>query len=102
MCMRPWIRSLSNILPKRPLRDAFPAQNTILSAQKAPALRDAFLAQNIILSAQKVPAVRPSVIPKAKYMTLGPKFYTKLVSAITRRRMNENQLFFGESSQNFT
>ena len=25
--------------PKRPLRDAFPAQNTILSAQKAPARR---------------------------------------------------------------
>ena len=52
--MRPWIRSFSNILPKcpggttfrlkiqfhppkRPLRDAFLAQNTILSAQKAPA-----------------------------------------------------------------
>ena len=31
-----------------------------------------------------------------------PKFYTKLVSAITRRRMNENQRFLGESSQNFT
>ena len=38
-CMRPWIRSLSNILPKRPLRDDFLAQNTILSAQKAPAGR---------------------------------------------------------------
>ena len=41
---------------KRPLRDDFPTQSTILSAQKAP-------------------AGRPSVIPKAKYMTLGPKFY---------------------------
>ena len=39
ICMRPWIRSLSNILPKRPLRDDFLAQNTILSAQKAPAGR---------------------------------------------------------------
>ena len=29
MCMRPWIRSLSNILPKRPLRGDFPAQHTI-------------------------------------------------------------------------
>ena len=37
--MRPWIRSLSNILPKSPLRDDFPAQNTILSAKKAPAGR---------------------------------------------------------------
>ena len=37
--MRPWIRSLSNILPKRPLRDDFLAQNTILSAKKAPAGR---------------------------------------------------------------
>ena len=37
-----------------------------------------------------------------KYMTLVPKFYAKLVSAITRRRMNENQRFLGESSQNFT
>ena len=36
-------------------------------------LRDAFLAQNTILSAQKAPAGRPSVTPKAKYMTLGPK-----------------------------
>ena len=26
MCMRPWIRSLSNILPKRPLRDDFLAK----------------------------------------------------------------------------
>ena len=30
-------------------------------------LRDAFLAQNAILSAQKNPAGRPSVIPKTKY-----------------------------------
>ena len=37
--MRPSIRSLPNILPKKPLRDAFLAQNTILSAQKAPAGR---------------------------------------------------------------
>ena len=29
--------------------------------------------------------------PATKYMTLGPKFYTKLVSAITRRRMHLNQ-----------
>ena len=58
--------------------------------------------EDTILSAQKAPAGRPSVIPKAKYMTLGPKFYAKLVSAITRRRMNENQRFLGESSQNFT
>ena len=34
-------------------------------------------------------------------MTLGPKFYAKLVSAITRRRMNENQRFLAESSQIF-
>ena len=34
-------------------------------------------------------------------MTLGPKIYAKLVSAITRRRMNENQRFLAESSQNF-
>ena len=27
ICMRPWIRSLSNILPKRPLRDDFLAKN---------------------------------------------------------------------------
>ena len=38
-CMRPWIRSLSHILPKRPLRDAFLARNTILSAKKPPAGR---------------------------------------------------------------
>ena len=37
--MRPWIRSLSNIFPKRPRRDAFLAQNTMLSAKKAPAER---------------------------------------------------------------
>merc|ERR1712091_391352 len=61
----------------------FVAQNTILSTQKA--LRDAFPAQNAILSTQqapvggfsahKAPAGRPSVIPKAKYMTLGPIFF---------------------------
>ncbi len=39
ICMRPWIRSLSNILPKRPLRDDFLAQNAIVSAQKPPAGR---------------------------------------------------------------
>ena len=33
-----------------------------------------------------------------KYTTLGPKFYTKLVSAITRRRMNENRWFRCESA----
>ena len=27
MCMRPWIRSFSNILPKRPLRDDFLEKN---------------------------------------------------------------------------
>ena len=43
-----------------------------------------------ILSAQKAPAGRLFVIPKTKYMSLGPKFYAKLVSAITRRRMNKN------------
>ena len=37
--MRPWICSLWNIWPKRPLREAFLAQNTILTAQKAPAGR---------------------------------------------------------------
>ena len=34
-------------------------------------------------------------------MTLGPKFYAKLGSAITRRRMNETQLFLADSVQNF-
>ena len=34
-------------------------------------------------------------------MTLGPKFYAKLVSAITRRRMNENQQFLADLVQNF-
>ena len=57
---------------KRPLRDAFPAQNTILSAQKAP-------------------AGRPSVIPKAKYMTLGPKFFCCSKMAVTRRRKHLSQ-----------
>ena len=33
-------------------------------------------------------------------MTLGPKIYTKLVLAITRRRMNENQRILAEYSQN--
>ena len=74
---------------------------TILSAQKAPAgrlsgktqfclpkrpLRDAFPVQNAILSAQKAPAGRPSVIPKAKYMTLGPKFFCCSKMTVTRRR----------------
>ena len=45
---------------------------------------------------------RPSGPEGSKYMTLEPKFYEKLVSAITRRRMNENQRFLAESSQNFT
>ena len=65
-------------------------------------LWDDALAQITMLSAQKAPAGRLSVIPKAKYMTLGPKFYTKLVLAITRRRMNEIHRFLGESSHNFT
>ena len=43
--------------PKSPLRDAFLAPNTILSAKKPPR-RDAFLAQNTILSAPKPPAGR--------------------------------------------
>ena len=30
ICMRPWIRSLSNILPKRPLRDDFLEKNDVL------------------------------------------------------------------------
>ena len=34
-------------------------------------------------------------------MTLGPKFYAKLVSAITRRRMNENRRFLAEFVQEF-
>ena len=34
-------------------------------------------------------------------MTLGPKFYAKLVSAITRRRMNENHRFLVDFSQIF-
>ena len=38
-CMQPWTRSLSNILPKRSLREDFLAQNPILSAQRAPAGR---------------------------------------------------------------
>ena len=29
---------------------------------------------------------RPSVIPKAKYMTLGPEFYTKLVLLLQKYR----------------
>ena len=29
-----------------------------------------------------------------KYTTLGPKFYAKLVLAITRRKMNENRRFW--------
>ena len=37
-----------------------------------------------------------------KYTTSEPTFYAKLVSAITRRRMNENKRFVGESSQEFT
>ncbi len=34
-------------------------------------------------------------------MTLGPNFCAQLVSAITRRRMNEHQRFLMESSQTF-
>ena len=34
-------------------------------------------------------------------MTLGPKFYAKLVSAITRRRMNEHQRFLADFVQMF-
>ena len=56
----------------------------------------AFRAQNTILSDKKAPAGRLSVIPKPKYMTLGPKFYTKLVSSITRRRkqVRRNEVHF--------
>ena len=39
------------------------------------------------------------LISNTRYMTLGPKFYTKLVSAITRRRMHLNQWFRGESKK---
>ena len=35
---------------------------------------------------QKAPAGRPSVIPKAKYMTLGPKFFCCNKMTVTRRR----------------
>ena len=35
---------------------------------------------------QKAPAGRPSVIPKAKYMTLGPKFFCCSKMTVTRRR----------------
>ena len=70
-CMRPWIRSLWNILPKRPLRDEFLAQNTIWSVQKVPAgLRDDLLAQNAIVSAQRAPAGRFS---GSKYNFVCPK-----------------------------
>ena len=31
------------------------------------------------------------LISNTRYMTLGPKFYTKLATAITRRRMHLNQ-----------
>ena len=37
----------------------------------------------------------------ANYMTLRPKFYAKLVSAITRRRMDENQRFLADFVQHF-
>ncbi len=37
-------------------------------------LQDGLVDQNTILSAHKAPAGRPPGIPKAKYMTLGPKF----------------------------
>ena len=40
-----------------------------------------------------------TLISNTRYMTLGPKFYTKLVSAITRRRMHLNQWFRGESKK---
>ena len=62
--MRPWIRSSSNIFPKRPLRDAFLAQNAIVSAQKAPAGR--FLAQNTILSTKKAPVGQLSDLRNVK------------------------------------
>ena len=84
-CSQAWV-------VKRPLRDDFPAQNTIWSAQKVRSKynficpkgpcgtlfwlkiqfdppksppRDAFPAQNTIWSPQKALAGRPSVIPKA-------------------------------------
>ena len=56
---------------KRPLRDAFVAQITILSAKKAPAGRISSLKYNLIRP--KAPAGRLSVVPKKKYMTFGPK-----------------------------
>ena len=39
--------------------------------------------------------------PKTQYLTLGPKFYTKLATAITRRRMHLNQWFRCESAPIF-
>ena len=44
---------------------------------------------------------RLCVIPKTKYMTLGPKFYTKLVSSITRRRKQVRRSYRCESSRFF-
>ena len=87
MCIRPWIRSLWNILPKRPLRDDFPAQNTILSAIKTPAGRFSrsksnFVCpkgpcgttfwQNTILSAQKAPAGRLFQLKRQFYPPKSP------------------------------
>ena len=62
--MRPWIRSLWNILPKRPLRDDFPARIQFYPP-KTP-LWNAFLAQHTILSAQKSPAGRLSDLRNLK------------------------------------
>ena len=85
---------LQNIEKKRSLRTAF-RRKIQFHPPKGP-LRDAFRARHTILSAQKAPAGRLSVIPKPKYMTLGPKFYTKLVSSITRRRkkVRRNEVHF--------
>ena len=76
--MRPWIRSLSNIFPKRPLRDAFLAQNAIVPPKRP--LRDAFLAQKTILFAQKAPAGRLYDLRKIKNMF--PGIFSALIYAI--------------------
>ena len=72
--MRPWIRSSSNILPKRPLRDDFLAQNAILSAQKA--LRDNCPTQSTIqirLRACRRPSILSPVKP-LRHQTLETPF----------------------------
>ena len=59
------------IRPKGPCGTLFRLKIQFYPPKKP--LRDAFLAQNTDLSGQKAPAGRLSVIPKVKYMTLGAK-----------------------------